>query len=142
MARFGYTRYGVQGSDIGAAVSPKVGRIAPDRVVGVHTNGGPGPMPHVPLDDETSAALSDLERDRVARIEQFMLREFGYISIQSTRPLTLAFGLVDSPGRSARLDRRQVPRVDAPGGCRSAGRDRRRHPADERDALLAHRHGR
>lgn len=42
MARLGYQRYGVQGGDIGAGVSPEVGRLVPDRVVGVHVNGSLG----------------------------------------------------------------------------------------------------
>ncbi len=43
------------------------------------------------------ASLSDIERDRIRRIEAFMQEEFGYIAIQSTRPQTLAYGLTDSP---------------------------------------------
>ena len=39
MDRLGYARFGVQGGDIGAAVSPEVARVAPDRVIGVHVNG-------------------------------------------------------------------------------------------------------
>jgi epoxide hydrolase len=97
MARLGYESYGVQGGDIGAAVSPDTGRAAPERVLGVHVNGGPGPMPQLPLSDADWAGLTDLERDRVARIEAFMREEFGYIAIQSTRPQTLAYGLTDSP---------------------------------------------
>jgi epoxide hydrolase len=97
MRRLGYQHYGVQGGDIGAAVSPDVGRAAPNQVVGVHVNGGPGPMPPVPLSDDVLTALTALERDRVARIEAFMREEFGYIAIQSTRPQTLAYGLTDSP---------------------------------------------
>ncbi|QIS06307.1 alpha/beta fold hydrolase [Nocardia brasiliensis] len=97
MRRLGYERYGVQGGDIGAAVSPEVGRVAPENVAGVHVNGGPGPMLPLPLAPAELASLSEIERDRVRRIEAFMREEFGYIAVQSTRPQTLAYGLVDSP---------------------------------------------
>jgi pimeloyl-ACP methyl ester carboxylesterase len=97
MRRLGYDRYGAQGGDIGAVVSPQLGRVAPGHVVGVHVNGGPGPMPQLPLSDVELATLTEAERDRVHRIEAFMREEFGYIAIQSTRPQALAYGLVDSP---------------------------------------------
>lgn len=96
MSRLGYQRYAVQGGDIGAGVSPEVGRVAPDRVVGVHVNGSLGAPLHGP-DEAEQATLTDLERDRVARVQAFMDEEFGYIAIQSARPQTLAAGLVDSP---------------------------------------------
>jgi len=96
MNRLGYERFGVQGGDLGASVAPEIGRAAPDRVVGVHVNGGAS-YPPMPIDDDERATLTDLERDRLARIEGFMQEEFGYIAIQSTRPQTLAYGLVDSP---------------------------------------------
>ena len=38
MARLGYDRYGVQGGDVGAFIAPLMGRLAPDRVIGVHVN--------------------------------------------------------------------------------------------------------
>ncbi|BCJ67511.1 epoxide hydrolase family protein [Polymorphospora rubra] len=97
MHRLGYERYGAQGGDIGAAVSPELGRVAPDRVVGVHVNGGPGNIPELPLPDDELASLTDVERDRISRIEAFMREEFGYIAIQGTRPQTLGYGLTDSP---------------------------------------------
>jgi len=96
MARLGYERYGVQGGDIGGAVSPEVARAAKDKVVGVHTNGGPN-LPPYPLDDEEFKSLTPLEQDRIGRIATFMRAEFGYIAIQSTRPQALAYGLTDSP---------------------------------------------
>ncbi len=97
MRRLGYERYGAQGGDIGAAVAPELGRVAADKVIGVHVNGGPGPQPPLPMPDDERASLTDLERDRVARIEAFMQEEFGYIAIQATRPQTIGYGLVDSP---------------------------------------------
>ncbi|MFD9445344.1 epoxide hydrolase family protein [Streptomyces sp. NPDC060006] len=97
MRRLGYRRYGAQGGDIGAAVAPELGRVAPGHVIGVHVNGGPGPMPPMPLPEAERAALTDLERDRIGRIEAFMREEFGYIAIQSTRPQTVGHGLTDSP---------------------------------------------
>jgi pimeloyl-ACP methyl ester carboxylesterase len=96
MHRLGYERFAAQGGDIGAGVSVELGRVAPDRVVGVHVNGGVN-LPPIPMPDEERASLTDLERDRVARVEAFMQEEFGYIAVQSTRPQTLGYGLVDSP---------------------------------------------
>ncbi|TKK74684.1 epoxide hydrolase [Kribbella jiaozuonensis] len=96
MEELGYERYGVQGGDIGGAVSPAVARAARERVVGVHTNGGPS-LPPYPLPEEELKTLTPLEQDRIARIGGFLQKEFGYISIQSTRPQTVAYGLVDSP---------------------------------------------
>jgi pimeloyl-ACP methyl ester carboxylesterase len=96
MNRLGYDRYGVQGGDIGGAVSPEVARAAREHVVGVHVNGGPS-LPPMQMSDEEIASLTPVEQDRVARIQAFMQEEFGYIAIQSTRPQTLAYGLVDSP---------------------------------------------
>ncbi len=97
MRRLGYERFAAQGGDIGAGVSAELGRVAPDRVIGVHVNGDSGSLPPLPMPDEERASLTDLERDRVARVEAFMQEEFGYIAIQSTRPQTLGYGLVDSP---------------------------------------------
>lgn len=96
MERLGYERYGVQGGDIGAAVSPEVARAAPTRVVGVHVNGSMG-MPLGAPSEADLATFTPLELDRLARVQTFMQDEFGYIAIQSTRPQTIAAGLVDSP---------------------------------------------
>jgi pimeloyl-ACP methyl ester carboxylesterase len=96
MRRLGYERFAAQGGDIGSSVSPELSRVAPDRVVGVHVNAA-NFRPPLPLSDEERASLSELERDRVARVETFMRQEFGYIAIQSTRPQTIGYGLVDSP---------------------------------------------
>lgn len=94
MSRLGYDRFGVQGGDIGAAVSPEVARLAPDRVIGVHLNGNIGVLFEPPAPDEV---FTDLEQDRLRRTAEFMQEQFGYISIQSTRPATIGAALADSP---------------------------------------------
>jgi epoxide hydrolase len=38
MRRLGYERYGAQGGDFGALISPELARQVPDRVLGVHVN--------------------------------------------------------------------------------------------------------
>jgi pimeloyl-ACP methyl ester carboxylesterase len=96
MSRLNYQRFGVQGGDIGANVSPAVGRAAPERVIGVHVNGSIG-MPTGEISNDELATMTDLERDRAARVQKFMQEEFGYIAIQSTRPQTIGAALVDSP---------------------------------------------
>jgi pimeloyl-ACP methyl ester carboxylesterase len=95
MTRLGYDRFAVHGGDIGAAVSPEVGRVAPERVIGVHVNGALGFAANV--DDDALAAMTPVERDRVARVGAFMRDEYGYIAIQSTRPGLIGIALADSP---------------------------------------------
>jgi pimeloyl-ACP methyl ester carboxylesterase len=98
MSRLGYERYGAQGGDEGAIISPDIGRAAPDHVVGVHVNAASvGFMPFPPLEDSELAELGEAERDRVERIGRYMDDGSGYAQIQSTRPQTLSYGLTDSP---------------------------------------------
>jgi pimeloyl-ACP methyl ester carboxylesterase len=98
MARLGYQRYGAQGGDWGAFVSPQLGRIDPDHVVGVHLNAATvGFIPFGPVDPEELASFSDAEKVRLERLNRFMSDQYGYFQIQATRPQTLAYGLTDSP---------------------------------------------
>ena len=91
MRRLGYQRYGAQGGDTGSVVSPLVGRLDPEHVVGVHINGGLSFPARVPDD------LTAVERARIAAAERIRDEGTGYADLQSTRPQTLAFALTDSP---------------------------------------------
>ena len=95
MSRLGYEQFAVHGGDIGATVSPEVARVAPERVIGVHVNGALSFATQI--DDDTLAAMTDLDRDRAARTQAFMREESGYIAIQSTRPGLIGAALTDSP---------------------------------------------
>ncbi|WP_433145380.1 epoxide hydrolase family protein [Actinomadura nitritigenes] len=92
MRRLGYDRYGAQGGDTGSLVSPELGRVAPENVVGVHVNGSLGFPTFAPGETE---GLTEAERARLAVYTDH--DRSGYAMIQSTRPQTLAFGLHDSP---------------------------------------------
>ena len=98
MRRLGYDRYGAQGGDMGAFVSPDLGRIAPEHVVGVHVNAATvGFIPFGPVAPDELATFSDVEKQRLERLNTFLSEGNGYFQIQSTRPQTLAYALTDSP---------------------------------------------
>jgi epoxide hydrolase len=94
MARLGYARYGAQGGDWGARVSPALGRADPAHVAGVHVNalatlphGTPGEMEGLDADDQAA----------VGGLRKWSTERSGYAQILSTRPQTLAYALDDSP---------------------------------------------
>ncbi|MCU1414454.1 MAG: putative epoxide hydrolase [Microbacteriaceae bacterium] len=97
MTRLGYERFGTQGGDYGAGIAPEIARVAPDRVIGVHVNGTTGPAPQLPLAEEELAQLSPREKRAVDDIQAFLWQQFGYISLQSTRPGLVGTMLADSP---------------------------------------------
>jgi epoxide hydrolase len=94
MRRLRYRRYGAQGGDTGSIVSPALGRLDPDHVVGVHVNGVPTFPSGTPGE---LAGLSGGDQARLERMERWAGEMSGYAIVQSTRPQTLAYGLTDSP---------------------------------------------
>ena len=93
MTRLGYDRYGAAGGDAGALVTRELAILNPKGLIGVHLqqvfafpSGAPGEMD----------ALSPFELGGFANLEKFQ-KYNGYAEIQSKRPGTLAYGLVDSP---------------------------------------------
>jgi hypothetical protein len=98
MNRLGYERYGAQGGDWGAFVSPELGRVDPDHVVGVHVNAASmGFIPFGPVDPDELATFTAAEKARLERLINVLADMNGYLQIQATRPQTLAYGLTDSP---------------------------------------------
>ncbi|ULR53112.1 epoxide hydrolase family protein [Streptomyces deccanensis] len=98
MRRLGYERYGAQGGDLGALVSPALARTAPESVVGVHVNAASvGFIPLGPVDEAERKDLDERELRSLASIGEFTTDGFGYNALQSTRPQTLSYGLTDSP---------------------------------------------
>ncbi|MGI5163793.1 epoxide hydrolase family protein [Spirillospora sp. CA-253888] len=94
MARLGYGRYGVQGNGGGAWIAAEMGRQDAERVIGVHLNG----LITFPSEDPADfAGLTEVEQERLGRLQEFRDDKMGFNHIQSTRPDTLAHGLTDSP---------------------------------------------
>jgi pimeloyl-ACP methyl ester carboxylesterase len=94
MLELGYDKYGVQGGDFGAGVSTAMAMKYPDHVTGLHLNYIPGN--YVPVLAENEEFTKE-ENDYLDSEEDWYSREGGYSLEQNTKPLTLAYGLNDSP---------------------------------------------
>ena len=94
MTELGYDKYGVQGGDFGAGVSTALSMKYPEHVTGMHLNYIPGN--YVPVLEENEEFTKE-ENDYFNLEEEWYSREGGYSLEQNTKPLTLAYGLTDSP---------------------------------------------
>ena len=92
MARLGYQRWVAQGGDWGAIVTTVMGAQAPRGLAGIHTNMPISRILPEDRDDTDPAVVAALEAG--ASYNNF---DSGYSKIQSTRPQTIGYGLVDSP---------------------------------------------
>ena len=98
MDRLGYEKFGVQGGDAGAILGPEMARINPEKFIGVHVNAATmGFMPMGPVDDAVSAKFTDAEKERVARMQEFMQVKFGFNLLQTNQPQLVAYAISDSP---------------------------------------------
>ncbi|MFL6121459.1 epoxide hydrolase family protein [Actinophytocola sp.] len=95
MRRLGYDRYGAQGGDFGSIVSPELGRIAPDHVIGVHVNALANAS--TPVDPAELDTLEAADREQARKNQAWWYAHSGYATQMSTRPQTLAYALNDSP---------------------------------------------
>jgi pimeloyl-ACP methyl ester carboxylesterase len=93
MSRLGYDRYVAQGGDVGAGVTDVMGRLAPEGLIGIHTN------LLVPALNDVAAlpAETEAERAALAAIRTFQTSGIGYFTEMATRPQTIGYALLDSP---------------------------------------------
>jgi pimeloyl-ACP methyl ester carboxylesterase len=91
MRRLGYDHYVAQGGDVGAAVTDAMGRIAPEGLLGIHTN------LFVPALGGVMPTDTDEERAAADQGAAFRATGFGYFLEQATRPQTIGYALLDSP---------------------------------------------
>jgi len=95
MTGLGYSKFGAQGGDIGAAVSSWLAFRFPENVTGIHLNYIPGSF-SPPVGDDL-AALTDAEKEFKKVAAEWAEKEGAYAHMQGTKPQTLAYGLSDSP---------------------------------------------
>src|ERR1700675_4841403 len=100
MKRLGYTRFVAQGGDWGDAITEQMALLAPQGLLGIHTN-----MPAtVPADIATAlqpggsppSGLSADERHAYDQLDFFYKHGLGYALEMANRPQTL-YGIGDSP---------------------------------------------
>jgi pimeloyl-ACP methyl ester carboxylesterase len=93
MHGLGYPHYVAHGGDVGSFVTRQMGIAQPDGLLAIHVleiwafpTGAPGELD----------GLTDTEKDRLTFIAEFNDHS-SHQRVHQTRPLTLAYGLTDSP---------------------------------------------
>jgi pimeloyl-ACP methyl ester carboxylesterase len=92
MTSLGYERFFASGGYIGARVTSWLGARHPQRVRGIHVSSN---ALRLVLPGE--ATPTEDEQAYLAQRNQWAAEEGGYMHLQHTKPLSLAYGLSDSP---------------------------------------------
>lgn len=90
----GYDTYAAQAGDWGSFVTSRLALQHPEAVTAIHLT----MLPLRPnLKHESQPPVSEAEAKWITEMQAWWKQEEGYRSIQSTKPMALAFGLMDSP---------------------------------------------
>jgi pimeloyl-ACP methyl ester carboxylesterase len=94
MRRLGYDRYGAAGNDAGSMISPVLGRIDAEHVLGVHVTQvfsfpSGDPAEFVDMSAQDGAAMQ--------KLQWFFENKFSFNQLHSQQPQTIAHALADSP---------------------------------------------
>ena len=87
----GFKRYAAHGGDLGAGITSRLAEAYPDHLVGIHLMAVANPVTYA------AASLTAEEKSYLESLDAWFANEGGYQHEQSTRPLTLSYGLADSP---------------------------------------------
>ncbi|WP_329086599.1 epoxide hydrolase [Actinomadura citrea] len=87
----GFDRYAAHGGDLGAGISARLAEAHPEALVGIHVLAVAAPTAY------DLASLTPQEQAHLDSVTAWSIEEGGYQRQQSTRPITLSYGLADSP---------------------------------------------
>ena len=87
----GFARYGAHGGDLGAGITSRLAEAHPEALVGIHLMAVASPVAY------DTASLTAEEQAYLDSVAKWSADEGAYQHQQSTRPLTLSYGLADSP---------------------------------------------
>ncbi|HLV87932.1 MAG TPA: epoxide hydrolase [Candidatus Sulfotelmatobacter sp.] len=91
MDRLGYSKYGIQGGDWGAAIAIEIARLAPEHVIGLHLN-------LIDVRPPSDSAMKQLTAEEQRRYSGWWDEQRStFFSLQSSEPQTVAYALTDSP---------------------------------------------
>lgn len=91
----GYKKFAAGGGDMGSGVARYMAAIHPELLLGIHVT-DIGIIRQL-LTAQDDGSLSKEELEYKAAVQRWITQEGGYMSLQSTKPQTLAYGLSDSP---------------------------------------------
>lgn len=91
----GYNKYAASGGDIGSGVTRYLAYLHPDSLIGIHlTDVG---IIKTLINDSSKRKLLTEDQNYINEWQKWISSEGAYISLQSTKPQSLAYGLADSP---------------------------------------------
>ena len=94
MRRLGYERYGAVGNDAGSLISPEVGRLDPEHVVGVHVT----QIFSFPSGDPAEfAGMTEEEQSELGTLQWFVENKMSFNTLMAQQPQTLGYAISDSP---------------------------------------------
>ena len=94
MLGLGYKNYGAQGGDIGSGISTWLALKHPENVIGLHLNFISGSYkPFLKVNEAITEEVKEFQK----LTSGWLSREGAYAQQHSSKPITLAYGLNDSP---------------------------------------------
>jgi pimeloyl-ACP methyl ester carboxylesterase len=94
MSEIGYKKYGAQGGDIGSGISTWLSLNHPENIIGLHLNYIAGSYkPFLKENEPLSKEVQEFQK----YASNWSSKEGAYSQQHSSKPITLAYGLNDSP---------------------------------------------